>query len=723
MPQLVIRKHRHKENRLYSFLILEKVESRLWCRMEVSEEAHVAKIGTDDASQVFISGNASPGEGARQTSSVLGDIPGELLNMRMREGETTMKAKRLILITLFLCVIGGFFPSASQAAPNRVNFQGELTDSGGSSLAGTFPMTFRVFDVPSGGTPLWEEDQMVTVTNGIYNVLLGSGATNPAYGVFDPALFSGDNRWLEVVVTGAGGSEILTPRQRITSTAYSLQSVNADTVDDKHATDLDQSAHIGRVDNPHQVTAAQAGAATPADLGAHAADSSAHHTKTSIFSELTGQIGDSQIPSTITRDTELSWSNLSGIPAGFADGVDNGITGEVDPQVGSNLTGYVPKWNGSSLSSGSIYDNGNIGVGTTSPTQKLTLGSGASEVFNYLEINSSTYGGVLFHGGGRGGQLIYNHSGNYMNFGTSPGDGSGPWERLRIDKDGNVGVGTTVPGTRLSLGGTGSTNGITLGEGQTVEAYLYHTSTATRIDGPGDRVQFGSVEYIEDCGANCTNLGLANVGIGTAAPTEKLHVAGSYIRVNGAGNEQAYIGGDGFGGDVQVGSQNAAITSVALWNTATSARMDLYLGALHVMGGSDLAEPFDIAGHKAIKPGMVVSIDPDNPGHLKVAGNAYDKTVAGIVSGAKGIRPGLTMAQEGTETEGQFPVALSGRVYAWADASYGPIEPGDLLTTSDTPGHAMKVAENRKAHGTIIGKAMTSLKDGKGLVLVLVTLQ
>jgi mannose-6-phosphate isomerase-like protein (cupin superfamily) len=68
-------------------------------------------------------------------------------------------------------------------------------------------------------------------------------------------------------------------------------------------------------------------------------------------------------------------------------------------------------------------------------------------------------------------------------------------------------------------------------------------------------------------------------------------------------------------------------------------------------------------------------------------------------------------------------VALSGRVYVWVDASKGAIQPGDLLTTSSTPGHAMKATDAKKAQGAIIGKAMTSLKEGKGLVLVLVTLQ
>ena len=81
------------------------------------------------------------------------------------------------------------------------------------------------------------------------------------------------------------------------------------------------------------------------------------------------------------------------------------------------------------------------------------------------------------------------------------------------------------------------------------------------------------------------------------------------------------------------------------------------------------------------------------------------------------------MGQAGSVADGEHPVALSGRVYCWADASGGAIEPGDLLTTSATPGHAMKVTDHARAQGAIIGKAMTSLDRGTGLVLVLVSLQ
>jgi len=145
---------------------------------------------------------------------------------------------------------------------------------------------------------------------------------------------------------------------------------------------------------------------------------------------------------------------------------------------------------------------------------------------------------------------------------------------------------------------------------------------------------------------------------------------------------------------------------------------------LEITGGSDLSEQFDIATEKQeVKAGTVVCIDPLNPGQLAVCRKAYDRTVAGVISGAGGVTPGMLMGQKGTAADGAHPVALSGRVYVHCDASNGAIQPGDLLTSSNTPGHAMKVTDFAKAQGAIIGKAMSSLAEGKGLVLVLVSLQ
>jgi hypothetical protein len=145
---------------------------------------------------------------------------------------------------------------------------------------------------------------------------------------------------------------------------------------------------------------------------------------------------------------------------------------------------------------------------------------------------------------------------------------------------------------------------------------------------------------------------------------------------------------------------------------------------LQITGGSDLSEQFDIAAPKdELAPGRIVCIDSEHSGRLVESTRAYDRTVAGVMSGAGGVKPGMLMGQQGTTADGKHPVALSGRVYCEADASNGPIHPGDLLTTSNTPGHAMKVTDYDKAHGAIIGKAMSSLGTGQGLVLVLVSLQ
>lgn len=144
---------------------------------------------------------------------------------------------------------------------------------------------------------------------------------------------------------------------------------------------------------------------------------------------------------------------------------------------------------------------------------------------------------------------------------------------------------------------------------------------------------------------------------------------------------------------------------------------------LELTGGSDLAEPFNVTSAAEVVPGMLVCIDPQNPGELVLSSRPYDRTVAGIISGAGQINPGMVMGQTGTVADGQHPVALTGRAYCWAEASNGSIQPGDLLTSSQVPGYAMKVTDHSLAQGAIIGKAMSSLDNGQGLVLVLVTLQ
>ena len=214
-----------------------------------------------------------------------------------------------------------------------------------------------------------------------------------------------------------------------------------------------------------------------------------------------------------------------------------------------------------------------------------------------------------------------------------------------------------------------------------------------------------------------------DVWVSNNLSTASLTMRGEYLVVNGLTPVYAYIGDDGFGNDVQIGSQKSGVTALAAYNTADNAYMHFYCSSITIEGGADLAEPFKITSRSDEVPqGAVVVIDDQNPGHLKVSDQAYDTRVAGVVSGANGISPGIQMQQQGI-LEGGKNVALTGRVYVLADASNGAIHPGDMLTTSSLPGHAMKVTDHARASGAILGKAMTGLNEGKGMVLVLVTLQ
>ena len=140
---------------------------------------------------------------------------------------------------------------------------------------------------------------------------------------------------------------------------------------------------------------------------------------------------------------------------------------------------------------------------------------------------------------------------------------------------------------------------------------------------------------------------------------------------------------------------------------------------LEIHGGADLAEPFDISNEEAIPKGSVVVIDDRNPGQLILSSEPYDPKVAGVISGAGNIKPGITLQQDGV-MEGNQLVALAGRVYVKASTINGTIKPGDLITSSPIKGYAMKATNKRKRQGAVIGKAMTELKEKDGLVLVLI---
>jgi hypothetical protein len=134
----------------------------------------------------------------------------------------------------------------------------------------------------------------------------------------------------------------------------------------------------------------------------------------------------------------------------------------------------------------------------------------------------------------------------------------------------------------------------------------------------------------------------------------------------------------------------------------------------------DCAEDFDIADAEDVEPGTVMAIDKD--GALRICESAYDKRVAGVISGAGDLKPGIILGKEQPQGK-RMPIALLGKVYCRVDASPSPIEVGDLLTTSPTRGHAMKAVDQLRAFGSVIGKALRPLEKGQGLIPILIALQ
>lgn len=218
--------------------------------------------------------------------------------------------------------------------------------------------------------------------------------------------------------------------------------------------------------------------------------------------------------------------------------------------------------------------------------------------------------------------------------------------------------------------------------------------------------------FFENFGNGAFTCGLAGVAYGS---NNAFGIRGAHVSASGIGYGVYGVtnSAQGYGGYFENSAGGIGLRVVGKTQT----------NVLQVLGGSDLSEGFDVGGDE-IEPGTVVSIDPANPGKLIAATCAYDKKVAGIVSGAGGVNVGMIMGQEGSIANGSHPVALSGRVYCKANGGANGIEPGDLLTSSDETGRAMKAVDHDSAQGAIIGKAMTALKPGEsGLVLVLVNLQ
>lgn len=517
---------------------------------------------------------------------------------------------------IFLCLHG-----AASAQTNEFTYQGRISDTGGTAAG--YDFTFRLFSAENAINALGTRERLnVPVNNGIFSVRLNFPAAN----------FDGSARWLEIAVKPAGSSggyTTLMPRQPVTSSPYSIKSLNAENADN---------------------------AANAAQLGGVAANQYVRTTDS--------RLSDARNPLSGSGNYIQNNSGLGGQSASF-NITGNGLI-QGNALIGGDLTvngvlNAATQFNLGSSRVLSIAGTGNTFTGR----QAGTANTGAdNSFFGFNAGNNNTSGADnSFFGSDAGGA---NTTGFFNTFvGSDTGDAN-------TTGNNNSFFGRNAGGANT----TGSVN-----------------------------------SFIGNNAGDLNTTGSNNTVIGASADV-------------GAGNLT-------FATAIGAGALVSSSNTVVLGRAADTVRVPgtARVGFLEITGGSDLAENFEIAGGEngaaaveTVKPGMLVAIDPRSAGKLTIARGAYNRRVAGIISGANNLSAGMLLPDL-PAAKNSMPLALSGRVWVFADAAKNPIIPGDLLTTSETPGHAMKATNYKKAQGAIVGKAMTELKSGKGLVLVLVTLQ
>ena len=444
---------------------------------------------------------------------------------------TIVQSIRLSLMALLLCSSGGVL----QAQATSFTYQGRLTD-GGNPATGAYDLQFRLFDaLVSGnqvGSTVIRDD--VAVSNGIFTVYLDFGG----------ATFPGANRWLEIAVrpgASTGAFTALSPLQPITSTPYTVQSLNATNA----TTAVNFSGALGGdVTGNQSATAVMKlrNVSLPAPAGAD-----------------NGKVLKYKNNGVDPITLEWATDNAGGVTNVTASGA-LASSGGVTPNI--SLTGIIQLANGGTgLSSSGTTGNYLRSAGsnwTSSPLQAIDLPAGSA---NYIQNATNQQGSSNFNVTGNG--LI----------------------------GGNLGIGTTSPGFRLDVADRMRVRqGSPAGPLNTAGVWFYQAAV-------GDRAFVGMLDD--------THVGLAGGGVGWAlvmnTTTGNVGIgdtdaSGGYrLNVVGGSNRHGVAGSSNFGTGVtatsnsgsavfaQTASSTATDAAVLGWNTSIG-YAGIFYGRVKVTG-------------------------------------------------------------------------------------------------------------------------------------------
>lgn len=253
-------------------------------------------------------------------------------------------------------------PVLAQSAPRYIPLQGSLAADDGTPRDGTFDVELRLYEQNDGGTAFYAEAQSVEVHDGLFTAYLGDGDPGDlGDGTDSPALdldtFVYHPQGIIFLGVTVGDDPEMTPRLQLGTVpfaAFAQTCGDAGTLGGMAAEDF-QPATTATCDPAQAVVGLNANGTVV--CAAHAGPQ--------------GPQGPQGQPGT------TSWDGITGVPAGFADGVDDQLTlagngsantaarsdhthSESDPQVGTIVSNGVPRWDGNALTTGSLRDTGSV---------------------------------------------------------------------------------------------------------------------------------------------------------------------------------------------------------------------------------------------------------------------------------------------------------------------------------------------------------------------------
>ncbi len=638
---------------------------------------------------------------------------------------------------LILVLVAGI-ASAATVSPN-ISFSGNLTNAAGTPLTGTYTVTFRLYNVAGGGTALGIDTHAVTASKGQYTTWL----------TFPAGRFNGQALW--VGVQRAPDAE-KSPRAILYPAPFALGLRPGAVIagpGPAPAINLSSGAGIALFASGKEggyFTTTQPGTLAKKLAAVRAVTNKNYNPGIDVLTSGFNSFG-------INISTTGAYSN--GVESRTRGPYSNGFYARTEGNTSYGVNSLTTGANSIAVSGTSLQDTGVYGNGKTGAY--FTSNQAGNGSFLLPAVNVSTAyeynpGIAISTKGESSDGISINTTGIYTSgvFVVAYGQKSaGINAHVREQES------VAVQGVAYKANSTGVFGMSEGADSAGVQAYstgLRNDAVNAYADGAGSRGVYGESKYGTGIygkgreGGFFTTRQAGDVSHqypGVNVSTTYAYNPGISVRATGAGSRgissyaaQEYgVYGESVGmagvrgqsntaGGVYGRSQNEygvyGVTDRAdhMYGMYTPDRMS---ALAYDTNAGDIAEYMPVTGNPG--PGTVVVIGDD--GKLEKTATSYDTRVAGIIS----TEPGVVLGTGETGNFGEAQIAIAGRVPCNVDATKIPIHAGDLLTTSDRPGYAMKAEPdmvNGHAYypdGSILGKAMGSLESGTGSIEVLVTLQ